>query len=76
MSRVGIGNNVTQPDARCMSCKRWKSASKRGFFDFVESGHCSLPYCERDARNKGKRGNINGRYCEILQGIQQRYDLS
>lgn len=76
MSRVGIGNNVTQPDARCMSCKRWKSASKRGFFDYVESGHCSLPYCERDARNKGKRGKINGRYCEILQGIQQRYDLS
>lgn len=54
MSRVGIGNNVTQPDARCMSCKRWKSASKRGFFDFAESGHCSLPYCEKDARNKGK----------------------
>lgn len=76
MSRVGTSNNVTQPDARCMSCKRWKSASKRGFFDYVESGHCSLPYCERDARNKGKRGNINGRYCEILQGIQQRYDLS
>lgn len=37
MSRVGISNNVTQPDARCMSCKRWKSASKRGFFDFAES---------------------------------------
>ena len=56
MSRVGIGNNVTQPDARCMSCKRWKSASKRGFMGLTESGHCSLPYCERDARNKGKRG--------------------
>lgn len=28
MSRVGIGNNITQPDARCMSCKRWKSATK------------------------------------------------
>lgn len=56
MSRVGTKNNVTQPDARCMSCKRWKSASKRGFFDFAESGHCSLPYCEKDARNKGKRG--------------------
>lgn len=31
MSRVGTSNNVTQPDARCMSCKRWKSASK-GFW--------------------------------------------
>lgn len=50
MSRVGISNNVTQPDARCMSCKRWKSASKRGFFGFAEPGHCSLPYCERDAK--------------------------
>ena len=60
MSRIGIGNNVTQPDARCMSCKRWKSASKRGFFDFAESGHCSLPYCEKDARNKGKRGRVHG----------------
>lgn len=38
MSRVGIGNNVTQPDARCMSCKRWKSASKRGFFDLRNTG--------------------------------------
>lgn len=28
MSRVGIGNNVTQPDARCMSCKRWRNANK------------------------------------------------
>ena len=55
MSRVGISNNIKQPDARCMSCKRWKSASKIGFFDFAESGHCSLPYCEKDARNKGKR---------------------
>lgn len=53
MSRVGIGNNITQPDARCMSCKRWKSASK-GFWG--RAGHCSLPYCEKDARNKGKRG--------------------
>lgn len=53
MSRVGIGNNITQPDARCMSCKRWKSASK-GFWG--RDGHCSLPYCEKDARNKGKRG--------------------
>lgn len=26
MSRVGTNNNITQPDARCMSCKRWKSA--------------------------------------------------
>nr|DAT87077.1 MAG TPA: hypothetical protein [Caudoviricetes sp.] len=26
MSRVGTSNNITQPDARCMSCKRWKSA--------------------------------------------------
>lgn len=42
MSRVGIGNNITQPDARCMSCKRWKSASKKGFMGFAESGHCSL----------------------------------
>lgn len=55
MSRVGTSNNITQPDARCMSCKRWKSASK-GFMGFAESGHCSLPYCEKDARNKGKRG--------------------
>lgn len=54
MSRVGIGNNVTQPDARCMSYKRWKRASKKGFFYFGESGHCSLPYCEKDARNKRK----------------------
>lgn len=38
MSRVGISNNVTQPDARCMSCKRWKSASKRGFFDLRNTG--------------------------------------
>lgn len=29
MSRTGIGNNITQPDARCMSCKRWKSAAKK-----------------------------------------------
>ena len=55
MSRIGTSNNITQPDARCMSCKRWKSASK-GFMGFAESGHCSLPYCEKDARNKGKRG--------------------
>lgn len=32
MSRVGTSNNITQPDARCMSCKRWKSASK-GFWE-------------------------------------------
>ena len=56
MSRVGIGNNITQPDARCRSCKRWKRASKKGFMGFAESGHCPLPYCEKDARNKGKRG--------------------
>lgn len=56
MSRVGIGSNVTQPDARCMSCKRWKSASKIGFMGLAESGHCSLSYCEKDMRNKGKRG--------------------
>jgi hypothetical protein len=60
MSRVGTSNNITQPNARCMSCKRWKSASKRGFFDFVEYGHCSLPYCEKDMRNKGKRGRVHG----------------
>lgn len=53
MSRMGIGNNATQPDARCMSCKRWKSAGK-GFLE--GHGYCSLPYCEKDARNKGKRG--------------------
>ncbi len=29
MSRVGISNNIIQPDARCMSCKRWKSASNK-----------------------------------------------
>ena len=52
MSRTGIGNNITQPDARCMSCKRWKSAAKKGFMGFVEFGHCSLPYCEKDARNR------------------------
>lgn len=46
MSRVGIGNNVTQPDARCMSCKRWKSAKKKNFMGFPD-GHCSLPYCEK-----------------------------
>lgn len=60
MSRIGIGNNITQPDARCMSCKRWKNARKRGFFDFAEHGHCSLPYCEKDMRNKGKRGRVHG----------------
>ena len=53
MSRVGIGNNIIQPDALCMSCKRWRSASK-GFCG--GDGHCSLPYCEKDARDKGKRG--------------------
>ena len=53
MSRVGISNNITQPDARRMSCKRWKSANK-GFCG--RNGHCSLSYCEKDSRNKGKRG--------------------
>lgn len=59
MSRIGIGNNITQPDTRCMSCKRWKSASKKGFMGFAESGHCSLSYCEKDMRNKGKRGRVH-----------------
>ena len=44
MSRVGIGNNITQPDARCMSCKRWKIEGK-GFLG--RDGHCSLSYCEK-----------------------------
>lgn len=57
MSRVGTKNNIIQPDARYMSCKRWKSASK-GFWG--RDGHCSLPYCEKDARNKGKRGRVHG----------------
>lgn len=26
MAGVGIGWNLKQPDARCMKCKRWKSA--------------------------------------------------
>lgn len=56
MSRVGTSNNITQPDARCMSCKRWKSATKKGFFDFAESGHCSLPYCEKTRRIKEREG--------------------
>ncbi len=31
MSRIGIGANVTQPDAKCMSCKYWKQAGKIRF---------------------------------------------
>lgn len=28
MSRVGIGNNITQPDARCMSWVMWYHSTK------------------------------------------------
>lgn len=59
MSRIGTKNNIIQPDARCMSCKRWKNAKKKNFMDFSD-GHCSLSYCEKDARNKGKRGRVHG----------------
>ena len=52
MSRIGIGANVTQPDAKCMSCKYWKQAEKERF-GFGRGGYCSTGYCKKDFRKKG-----------------------
>lgn len=54
MSRIGIGANVTQPDAKCMSCKYWKQAEKSRF-GFGRYGHCSTGYCKKDFRKRGKK---------------------
>lgn len=32
MSRIGIGNNIIQPNSKCINCKYWKNASKKGYF--------------------------------------------
>lgn len=57
MSRIGIGWNIKQPDARCMKCKRWKSAdNSKGVSNFKIPGMCTLSYCEKDFKKK-KRGN-------------------
>lgn len=31
MSRIGIENNVIQPDKRCLDCKYWESAKIMDF---------------------------------------------
>ena len=56
MSRIGIGWNLKQPDARCMKCKRWKSAdNSKGCSNFKISGKCTLSYCEKDFRKKERK---------------------
>lgn len=54
MSRIGIGANVTQPSAQCMSCKHWKSAgiSRLGF---KQDGHCTAGYCKKDFQKRDKK---------------------
>lgn len=56
MSRIGIGNNIMQPDAKCLSCKYWKRAGHSGdFYTVKESGNCSAGYCKKDFQKRGKR---------------------
>jgi hypothetical protein len=54
MSRIGIGANITQPDAKCMNCKYWKQAGKIRF-GYGMSGQCSAGYCKKDFRKRGKK---------------------
>lgn len=54
MSRIGIGANVTQPDAKCMSYKYWKQAEKARF-GFGRGWYCSTGYCKKDFRKRGKK---------------------
>ena len=54
MSRIGIGANITQPDAKCMSCKYWKRAEKIRF-GFGRAGDCSAGYCKKAFQKRGKK---------------------
>lgn len=54
MSRIGIGANITQPDAKCMNCKYWKQAEKIRF-GYGMSGQCSAGYCKKEFRKRGKK---------------------
>ena len=54
MSRIGIGNNVIQPDSKCINCKYWKNASKN-YFGYGTSGNCSLGYCKKEQLNSKRR---------------------
>lgn len=49
MSRIGIGANVTQPSAQCLSCKYWKPAKSS-----TESGYCKAGYCRKNFRKRWK----------------------
>lgn len=55
MSRIGIGANITQPDAKCMSCKYWKRAEKLKFGFGGRAGHCSAGYCKKYFWKRGKK---------------------
>lgn len=58
MSRIGLGNNVIQPDRRCLDCKYWESAKNYGFLKGLIIGHCKYSYCKRDftqTHSKNKR---------------------
>lgn len=52
MSRVGIGNNIFQPNKQCLSCKRWKPAQASSIFCVGIPGRCSLGYCEKNRKQK------------------------
>lgn len=56
MAGVGTGWNLKQPDARCIKCKRWKSAdSSKGCSNLKIPGMCTLSYCEKDFRKKERK---------------------
>lgn len=58
MSRIGLGNNVIQPDRRCLDCKYWESAKNYGFLKGLIIGHCKPGYCKKDftqTHSKNKR---------------------
>ena len=50
MSRVGLGNNMTQPNKQCLNCKEWQPATKRDFFGFATVGKCKAGYCKKNAK--------------------------
>lgn len=48
MSRIGVANNIFQPNSQCLSCKYWKSAKKDTNFSFTIGGNCTAGYCKKN----------------------------
>lgn len=55
MSRIGSGDNVNNPDKKCIGCKYWQNAGTRDKWYVRLAGKCTAGYCKKYAV-KGKVG--------------------